>query len=334
MIIVVAGLFFLGKWVDQKLSKRVVSWIGKGILILLPVVFGVISMFATKSSFMDFFKDESSYVLIQNYFNLFSLEGILFSCFHYLLILCLLWKYKNGIGCIVLILLLCFINPLVYPAVSSYLTSVTVYHRVFYLLFCNGLLVLGINVLCNEKNKMYLSLLVLAVCLFFGFRGITQERSYVYQPKGDKYSALLKMDQDGVNAIAYISGVIEIEGLENPQIVTQFYGTNIIEPELYNLTGADVYKGFVKYKESDPRYQLYHIFYNPIFYSEESIRMESDYQNACKYLNEQQVVFVLIDKSFSVINEYGDWVPLEWMVRNCAQKAYENDSYVVYRFYW
>jgi hypothetical protein len=105
-------------------------------------------------------------------------------------------------------------------------------------------------------------------------------------------------------------------------------------PNVVTPISNETIRGINRYTINKEHSKLLTIFMNRDFIGQEIFDVEPEYENTCKYLMEERIDFVVVDKNQFYYDENGVIIPIYFKVRDCATPIYESDRYFIYQFYW
>jgi len=339
--LVLSGLSLLFYY-REKLSDFVFNYF-KHILVGLWIILFIYSVTRIENYWLkvpEFFIHRSGFDRVQDYFTFNSIEQTLMNIFHYSLIACvLLYKKTRTIGWMSILFLVFFINPLMRPIVAENIAHYEIYNRIFFTVFNTGTLGLGLVALYGlieeskwtKFNNVIIGTLIVLL-LIPTYIQVTTFFYPTYVPRETDYNPLYKMSDNQLDVLEKMRQIVVIEEMENPLIISQIFGTTMYAPEFVVL-GYNVNQQ--RYGPMNIGQELYEIFYTPAIPADNGPRLMAPVRKTCKLLIAQQIDFVLYDKDLAVYDtEIGDYMPIYWYIRDCGTFVYENDRYILYRFFW
>lgn len=323
--------------------KSIKAWMlknGLWILSIIWIILLIVSITQTDAYFesmLQFFEPKENFDRVRDYFTFNNPLSVIRNLLHYSFIIALWFnKETRWMSVMICVILIFFINPLMFPLFYPYL--VFLYHRAYYVVFNIATISLGlislINLLRRHTKKMILLGTLGLSVIYLLMNNLISYESNIYIPNDD-YDPFLKMNNKQVDILTVLSDKIEIEGYHNAKVISQIYGSLIFVPEMQHL-----YFNTLNRRQWDPRLEntyeeLFKIFYTPVFPGDDGPRFSTNYSLTCNLLIENKIDFIIYDKELSVYDETSmNWIPIHWYARGCAEKAYENKRYIMYRFYW
>jgi hypothetical protein len=276
---------------------------------------------------------------VRDYFTFSNSYQTVLNLFHYLLLInIVLNKKTRNFGFIFIIIIVFFINPFSYPILYKY--TQWLYHRSYFVLFNITSISFGIYALVNNlkalefKFRLPIKLFITVLIIFFTFTNITTYENNIYIP-GEDFNPLYKMNNTQIDVLLELRKQVIENELENPNVISQIYGTLMIVPEVhhYSFTVSDRRAWNPENEEKLP--QLYRMMYTPVFSGDDGPRYNVDYSKLCSVLEKQKILpsYMVLDKTLTTFDEKsGNWLPMYWFARGCADIVYENDVYVLYEY--
>lgn len=286
---------------------------------------------------LNFSDIKANFDRVQDYFTLSTFQLSFVNITQYFLLISLFFiKETRKIALILLVLIIFFINPLMYPFI--YQKILWLYQRAYFVLFNLGTLGLGIVALIthlnNTRKKYYKfgAITLIFISLIYTSINLTQPISPIYVPS-ENFNPIYKLPQDQVDILEKTRSIIEIEQLDTPRIVSQIYATLFYLEKMDSVAFNTAQRRGLFYSNSYD--ELSQIFYTPVFAGDDGLRLSAPVEKTCQLLMDARVDFVIYDKDLSVYDkEVGDWIPTYWYARDCYTKTYENDRYILFRFFW
>lgn len=194
----------------------------------------------------------------------------------------------------------------------------------------------SIYLFIQNKKPQYRAIVLLIFVLTLVPSIIVQTTQYfnlIYEPTDD-FNYLLKLDNDEIDVLENLRQIVEIEGFDNARVISQIYASSMYIPDInqiyFNVHDRRNY--FPGYQNAD---MLFYIFYSPAFEGDDGPRFEAPFRDTYSLLLANKIDFVIYNKKLSVYDkDIGAWMPLHWYIRDYYTKVYENDDYILYRFYW
>lgn len=312
------------------------------VLIALWVILIVVSVIVVPDYFkqiLHFSDIKENFDRVRDYFSFTNPYQTLLNLFHYLLLInIILNKKTRDFGLIFVFIIVFFINPFSYPILYKY--TEWLYHRAYFVLFNITTLSIGIYALINNlKNvnvvlRLPIKIVMTVLIIFFTFTNITTYENVIYIP-GDDFNPLYKMNNTQIDVLLELRKQVEENELDNPKVISQIYGTLMIVPEVYHylFTVSDRRVWNPEQVASFP--ELYQMMYTPVFGGDDGPRLEMNYWRLCHVL-EQEIVkpeYILFDRSLTFLDpDSGNWLPINWFARGCADLTYENEGYSIYKY--
>lgn len=311
-------------------------------LVMLVILIGVLYLNITKvdnywERVLEFSSVKANFDRVQDYFTFNTLSLSFINLIHYGFLISLFFiKETRKLGLILVVLLLFFINPLMYPFI--YDKILWLYNRAYFVLFnyvTLGIGIIAFHQIISSKKYKYTNLLLIVfnlISIYYMYLNFSEPVSPIYIPS-DNFNPVYKLPQDQVDLLNETKQIIEIEQIDTPRVVSQIYATLYYLEKIDNISFNTALRRGLFYADSYD--ELNQIFYTPIFTGDDGLRLSAPVKKTCQILMDAQVDFVIYDKSLSVYDiEVGDWIPTFWYARDCYTKTYENDRYILYRFFW
>lgn len=312
------------------------------VLIVLMILYGISILKVDNYLvlFKDFFAIKSNFDRLQDFFSFVNLHDSLRNIAYYSAMASLFINDKTKkVGWMVLIILLFFINPIVYPLLYPPLQWL--YHRAYISAFNIFIIMLGVYALFdyllrkkgNTKYVFMISWMLLLVPSIY--LQTTGYFNLIYK-SGPDFNWAYKLDNSEIEVLEKLRQIVDIEGYENAKVVSQIYATTMYVPQVYqmyfNFANHRIYDTSTPDESYDP---LYRIFYTPVYEGDDGPRLNAPIHDTCTLLIDNKVDFIIYDKTLSVYDkEVGDWISTYWYARDCAEEVMENDRFILYRFYW
>ncbi len=322
----------------QKLVFNIRFWI-LGLLWMVLFIFSLRTVDHYYDKALAFFLPQFGADRTQDYFSYNSIDlairNMVYICF---IIVMIKDKMFRPIGVVITVILLFFVNPLMKPWVAENLARYDVYNRIFFTVFNNGTIGLGIIAAIKwikQKQIKYEKpgfIIIILIMLIPTWSQITGYYYPSYEPQVEDFNPLYKMGESQIEILEKIRQIVVIEKLDNPRLISQIFGTGMYAPEFVTL-------GYnVNQQRNGPIFigeELYMIFYTPAIPGDHRPVIDYDLRGTCKLLVDKAVDFVIVDKSFSVYDkEVGDYLTIYWYLDRCgATFIDENDDYIAYRFF-
>jgi len=245
-------------------------------------------------------------------------------------------KSKGTFRVYMLGLLILFVNPFSSLFVSRFIASV-VYYRSFELLFNPFTTILFIILMFDWiRNKTMNRILVGSLFLWLIPLVITHSQMY-YHPSfipTQAYSSLYRLDSNQMDTLSLLKTKIELENYDQAIVVSQIEGVRGFVPNVITPISNEDIRNIDKYTLNPETSKLLTIFENRDYIGQQIFDTEPDYIHTCQYLMDAQVDFVVVDKRQFFVDETGQFIPLYFLVRDCATPVFENTDYFIYQFYW
>ena len=324
---------------DFKFKDSIYSLIRIVILFGLPIFilgYSILSVIQGRNLPQAFFFDHRSYDMVWYYFNTETTVHIFINAIYYVSLFGYVFFSKSNYRWYVLALVVLFINPISAQFVSRFIASV-VYYRSFEVIF-NPFTVLIFATTLFTFIKWKRARLVLSILLFVGFLTKVVEHSQLYYHNSflpsENYSSLYRVESPQIEALSVLKTKIAIENYKQARVVSQIEMVRGFVPNIVTPISNETIRSINRYAINKERSKLLTIFMNRDFIGQEIFDVEPEYENTCKYLMDERIDFVVVDKNQFYYDENGVIIPIYFKVRDCATPIYESDRYFIYQFYW
>ena len=283
----------------------------------------------------DFFIQRSYTDMVWDYLSITNIRNVLFNGLLWTSVVFYSLKSKDIFSKYFIIIFAIFINPFTYPFITNIMTYDLVYQRNYDALFNTFTIVLLFGFLVqHQARNRFIQIGVLSVSIYLAqYSTINNYHSY-FNPE-DNYNGFNRLPQDQVQAFEVMNTKIQLEGYDRAIVVSQVLSVKGFVSDVYSVLDYNVFRSIDRFNISTtPSFSpLWNIFIPRDYYGQKIFTDEPDYENACTYLIDTKVDFVLID-SQQIYKKDGNFVPLYFSFRNCATEVYRNERYVLYQFYW
>lgn len=312
------------------------------LLIALWVILIVVSVIVVPDYFkqiLHFSDIKENFDRVRDYFSFTNPYQTLLNLFHYLLLLnIVLNKKTRDFGLVFVFIIVFFINPFSYPLLYKY--TEWLYHRSYFVLFNITTLSIGIYALIsNLRNvnvilRLPIKIIMTVLIIFFTYTNITTYENVIYIP-GEDFNPLYKMNNQQIDVLLELRNQIEENELDNPKVISQIYGTLMIVPEAYHYLFTVSDRRVWNPDQAELFPELYKMMFTPVFPGDDGPRLEMNYWRLCHVL-EQEVTkpeYLVFDRSLTFLDpDSGNWLPINWFARGCADLTYENEGYSIYKY--
>ena len=276
---------------------------------------------------------------VRDYFSFYSFNVSFRNLIHYAILSGLLLKRETRTLVLMLIIMVVFfMNPFVYPLLYKHLWFL--YHRAYFSVFNIFTLGMGLYCIASFVDSLKINfrwmarVLLVVIVASFGLTSALTYENKIYIPSDD-FDPIYKMDKNQVDILTKLYYEVEASEIINAKVVSQIYGTMMMVPNIYHyrFTVGDRRSWNPELEESfDP---LYKIFFTPLFDGDDGPRFNAQYDETCNLFYTEKVDFILYDKRLHVYNDQDqNWIPIYRRARACAEIRYENDDYILFRYYW
>ena len=235
-----------------------------------------------------------------------------------------------------IVLIVTFINPVSFVVVYRFFAD-AVYYRIYEIVFNAFTLVLfAISILHGSSNayiKKAFFIYLTCVYAVLTLIGASTYYHYKFKPEQD-YNVLYKADDDAADVMNKLNDILQIEQLDRSSVVSQIEGIKGYVAGIYTPISVRETRWLDKYSITDSDNELMKVFVYRDFVGQEIFSERPKFECACDLLIDHRIDFVIIAKNQAYMEENGDFVPLYFRVRDCGSLVYENDDYLLYRFYW
>lgn len=312
-------------------------------MLLMPIVFTILGIIKYQNSYLSvlshFFAQHSVYDRVEDYLIFKGIGAILINSLYYCCLVALFLKSKTKkLAVMLVIIIITFANPLVLPFVMTYITGVEVYQRILYLVFSSGFIMIGIDIIIEtlKDNKIVqkmLLIMIIAISSYYTYRNIRYGYHQFFKPTAN-FNVLYKLDQSVVDTGNALKYIIDDEKLYYPKVISQTEGLLIIEPRITLMNGMIEKSNIDDAYPNDPKMkELLSIFYKPLYPGDDQTRLTSKYQDVDNILEKTKIDFIIVDKSLHVLDKDNQWVPLYYFLLESCTIMYQNDEYVIFRYY-
>lgn len=273
----------------------------------------------------------------------------------YGLLLCLLINFKKDLWYkwFLLVVGLLFLNPLVQPAVSTFLTS-HVYSRSFDIIvnpFTIIFLLYNIETLFPEKVKFinyaltFIGLPILGYFSYqYAYQSLTVPYSQTLVPYQEDYNWKYKVSEDSLDMYDYIQKNIIDKREYDPtleDINDNFYDfiSQDVSMKAYvnhvkvEFTSTDYRDAMENAKKGSTEYQYLTMFYPDKRFEGDGTMEEADYSGLQELLLNSPSQYLIMNNTLAVWNERGwfDKVYAQVLFDEVVTKEYENTSWVLFK---
>lgn len=269
---------------------------------------------------INYFALKTSFGRNQNLYRIIIWISLLYMC---------IFEYKNKLIISFIILIVVLFNPFC----CAYLYSINpVYYRAYEIIINPFTFMLYVNMMLERINNKKVNMVVLIVILA-SFTINTDYLTPLYYHEsfvpGDTYNNLMKMDKDEYDVLKALKVDADYYSSEisNPYIITSNLFTESVIPNGSYLFGRE-FRYFKDWSES--RLQLYSMFYPADYLGNKNQPVKPDYDNLAKYLKEEGVTYIVVDKTEEYYDEdLGYYTYLIYKVAECGYgySVYSNDTY-------
>lgn len=316
-------------------SKR--YWVISIVLVLL-LTYSILFIDDYLVKVLAFFNSGAGADRVIDYFTFTNVKGSLYNIVHYIVLISIIVnKESRTLGVFLFIVLLFFINPFLRPFVSEVLSHYEVYNRTFFVLFNTATIGIGLVSFSKitQSQKILRNSMLVVIIIVLSIPTYHQVFGFfypIYEPRETDYNPIYKMSNNQIQILEKMRQIVNIEQIKNPLIISQIFGTAMYAPE-FVVIGYNVNQ-----QRNGPMYlsnELYEIFYTPSVPADDGPRLDAPVRKTCDLLIDSKVDFVIYDRMLSIFDEeIGDYMPIEWYAKDCAELVLKNDRYSLYRFFW
>ncbi len=228
-----------------------------------------------------------------------------------------------------LLLILFFVNPVSMTFVKVYLAGILsqrIFETVFNYYNCIIFLFVFFEVFKNKfgngDNILLTALCVVSLTYLFSYYHDS------FRPEED-FHPLYKMQRDEVEILSTLNEYVKSSS-RRYRIVSQSDAT---KGYISNIKMMHEFRGYDKYTLNEESSMIVKLFLPRDYPGQVMFTDEPDFHCMCDTLIKNRVDFVLIDKN-QVFLDKEVVLPIEFLVRDCAELLFENETYAIYRFYW
>lgn len=283
----------------------------------------------------DFFIQRSYTDMVWNYLSISNLREILFNSLLWISLILYSIKSKDMFSKYFIVILVIFINPIMYPFIVKVLSYDLVYQRNYDALFNTFTFILLFAYFFQyfARNRV-IQVGVLIVSIFLAQYSTFNNYHIFFQPE-ENYNGFSRLPQDQVEAFEVLNTKVHLEGYDRAVVLSQVPSIKGFVSNIYSVLDYNTFRSIDRFdNNATPPYSpLWNIFMPRDYIGQKIFIDEPDYENTCKYLIEAQVDFVLVDAKQFYMKD-GNFIPLYLKVRDCAKEVYSNDRYILYQFYW
>lgn len=326
--------FFL--YIISKIYPNIINKIFKIIIfIVIPSIITVVSFYLLLNNKINisFFVDGSFGDMAWGYFRFDEKIHIITNSILWLSLLIYLLS-KNKFKYIFIIIFLLFLNPINYAFLVEFLMN-HVFYRTFDAIFNLFTLTLIISTSLSIIDfKNFINIAILLLVIYLANYSIQNNYHYYFNAEED-FDNYNRLRMDEANIYKVLNTKINIEKYDQAKIISSTPTVKGFVSNIYSIITVNEYRQLERYTgNTNPApSELWNIFVKRSYYGEPIFNTEPDYDHVCQYLIEERVDFVILDNS-QFYEKDGVYVPLYFEVRGCATFIYENDSYMLYQFYW
>ena len=337
--VLIAAVFSLGLiLLDKPLGKLFSSRRSRKILLGLTVIamYGLSAATTGKpADFSVFFGSTNQYYdMTLNYF-LFAGQPAI-KILYCVLVLVLLaaaavFRHDNEFVMLDLILIAAFFNPLCCPFLNR---IASVYYRAYDIII-NPFTFVLLTGLCfsriGSRRITWGIAGVLAVCFLVLENPLTPNYFHSSFIPPENYSHVNKMTEDEYDIILQLDQTLTYKNETMPKIIT----SNKLTQSMLNRGSYYFGRKNVKGPWTDAERELYLIFYPNRYWVDDKLE-PADYANACSYLKEAGINYVVVNRNdlfYDTVFKGGTWLAGNYFVSNCGTYPfYENDTFSLYQY--
>lgn len=306
-------LLKFSSWIEEKLFSYY-----KPIIIVVVILFSIISIFFTNLEMQSFFF-VPSHDLVYDLVSFDGLVKIIFSfAFWSLLLSPFVFERKRNMSLswvIAIVTILVFFNPLVFSFVYTYLTN-EVYWRITDLIFNPIIILLFIYICEKTDSKIYkifisISLIVLSIC------NLNLMFSKMQFNFTSDYNRIYHIDESELELIRNFEQYLTVNGEEKDEIVviSQIFGIDVIS----NYDISNIFD-FIVWRTPNKNGEFFETFKRKTHMDIEENRNTS---KGCRYANERNVEYLLIDAQYNWDIEEGMW--------SCIEKIIDENGFRIFK---
>lgn len=273
---------------------------------------------------IDYFSNSTLYGKGETWYRIISLGGLLYAC---------LFENKNGLIKSFLVLIFVVFNPFC----CSFLYKINVvYYRAYEIILNPFTFILFIDLLLDRINNKYFYCASVSIIFILFAIGINYTRPQYHHGSfipEENYNNLMKMNNDEFDVLYALKQDIDYhKEEESPYIVSTNLFTMSVIPN-----GNYLYSRELRFSDgwSESKKQLYSIFYPSAYLGDEFERVPADYDNISEYLKQEDVDYLVVDKTREYYdpNGYFDYLINKVSASGYGYSIYHNDTYELFKFW-
>ncbi len=316
--------------------------------IMIPGIVIVIAFYLFFSGYQlthDFLYDHRAYDMVWYYFNYSNSTYILINFILFISLITFLLRNKSAFILLLLIIIILFINPISSMLVEKYLFSV-VYYRSFEIIFNPFTIILFFSFMINQISYVWFRNGILFSIIAWMIPGaISYSQNYYHTSfiPSENYDSILRLYPDEIETLKILKSKIILENYQEAKVISQIESVRVYVPYVVTPISNNSIRSINKYtinniddsdKLSGNILELFKIFLNKDYIEQEIFDSKINYSQTCDYLISEKIDFVVVSKEQYFVDEKGEVIPVYFKVRDCATQIYENESYMIYQFYW
>ena len=276
----------------------------------------------------------------------------------YILLVCLVlnFKFEKSFKIFLLVVGLLFLNPLVQPVVSNYITA-QVYSRSFDIIinpFVITFMIYNFSKLFSEKTKYvkYINYALLFAVLpvagyfsyQFGYHNLTHPYSLTLVPFQEDYNWKYKVTEDSMDMYTYIKNTI-LKKMKDPTVEDynlrhyEFISQDVnmkayVENVRVTFSALNYRQALNNVEKGTYGYDFISLFYPDKRFEQDGVTdIEADYSRLQNVLLDSNADYLIMNNTLAVWNERGwfDKVYAQILFDGVVKKEYENTSWVLFK---
>jgi hypothetical protein len=300
---------------------------------LVPMIVLLTSVYlhANPNNYPDFFGNYGQSDMYFDVYRFSSFPHIISNTLIWLALAYYLLKSNSSFSRILTVILLLFLNPISFVFLVEFMTG-TGFHRAFDTIFNTFTYVILFSFLITYLNQKRFSILFVSLSALLAIHSSTTNYTAFFD-KGPDTSGFYRISMDEVNTFEALETILNNEEYSRALVVSQTPTVQGFVRNIETYLDFDNYRSINRYRDRlMPQYSpLWNIFVYRDYTGQKVFREEPAYFRTCTLLIRNQVDFVIVRRD-QVYEDSDDlYLPLFFLVRDCARRVYENDSYLLFQ---